>query len=203
MDMTPYQQSLLDFYRSHVELAGAPTVHSVTFPPFRGLPPFETTLLRGMLRMEAGEPPLWLHASLGDSARELGTAIGHEHQFIGIYESDAVELLRLVASARHFDAVVETLDHGHTCPLDDREDSALRGRGYSHVLLLGVDIYGSMIAALEGARTADVRGVPTRFLAALPITESDMRVKKEHGPAALLQSWGEQGRDPFTIRPSS
>jgi hypothetical protein len=202
LDLSSYQQSLLDFYRLHIEVE-APTVHAVTFPPAGGLPPFETTLLRAMLHMEAGEPPLWLFASLGDTARELGAGTGHEHQFVGIYESDAVDLVRLVASARHFDALVEPLDHGHTCPLDDRQDTPLRRRGYIHVLLLGVDIYGGMIATLGGARDAEVAQVPTRFLAALPLTESDLRLKKEEGAPAVLLSWEEQGRDPFTILSAS
>jgi hypothetical protein len=199
MELTPYQEALLDLYRSRIEFAAAPTIHPVSFPPVSGLPPFETTLLRGELAMEAGEPPLWLYASLGDSARELGASVGHEHQFVGIYESDAVELMRLVAAARHFDMLVEPLDHGHTCPLDAREDSDLRRRGYSHVLLLGIDLYGSMIRTLETAGNADVRGVPTRFLAALPLTEPDMRLKKERGPGAVLEEWAAVGRDPFTV----
>jgi hypothetical protein len=198
--VSPYQRALLDFYRSRIELVGEPTVHPITFPPSETLPPFETTLVRGLLAMEAGEPPLWFYASLGDAACELGASVGHEHQFIGIDESDAVELMGLVAAARHFDMLVEPLDHGHTCPLDAREDSNMRRRGYSHVLVLGADVYGSMIGALEKAREAEIRGVPTRVLAALPMSESDMRIKRERGPAAVLSEWAAQGRDAFAVR---
>jgi hypothetical protein len=103
MDTTEYQRALLSFYTSHIELAAAPMLH---------------------------EPPLFVHATVADSSRELGTSVTHEHQFIGIYESDAEDLSGLVAATRHFDATTARLDHGHTCPLDENDDSALRRRGY-------------------------------------------------------------------------
>jgi len=201
MDTTDYQRALLSFYESHIEFGAAPVLHPVAFHARDAFPPFETVVLRAPLAMDPGQPPLFLHATVADSSRELGTSTGHEHQFVGIYETDADELLRLVAAARHFDATVAPLDHGHTCPLEERDDSALRRRGYTHVLLLGVDVFGSMIASLEDARDAMVDATPTRFLAAVPVTQEDMRVKLESGIGSVLHSWERQGRDPFTVLP--
>jgi hypothetical protein len=201
MDTTEYQRALLSFYTSRIELATPPMLHPVRFRPGDGIAAFETLVLRAPLAMERGQPSLFLHATLADSRRELGASTRHEHQFVGIYESDAEDLSGLVAAARHFDATSAPLDHGHTCPLEEDDDSALRRRGYSHVSLVGVDVFGSMIASLNDARDAMVGATPTRFLAVLPLTRADWKLKIESGTEALLHAWEAQGRDVFTVRP--
>jgi len=203
MDTTEYQQALLSFYTSHIELAASPMLHAVRFPARGAIAQFETLILRAPLAMEADQLPLFVHATVADSSRELGTSAPHEHQFIGIYESDAEDLSGLVAATRQFDATTARLDHGHTCPLDGNDDSALRRRGYTHLLVLGVDVFGSMIASLHDARDAVVGAIPTRFLAVLPLTQADMALKIESGVESLLHAWEGQGRDVFTVFPGT
>jgi hypothetical protein len=142
---------------------------------------------------------LWFFGTLGDSLAELGAAVGHEHNFVGIYECGSDEFPAFVAACRHFDLTHETLDVDHTFPL--QTGSQLDARGYTHGLVLSADLYSGVIPAFVGSTDVNVLGCPTRILVVLPLTRGEWCLKLAHGTAALLDAWLSANRDPFVVLP--
>jgi hypothetical protein len=141
----------------------------------------------------AGESSLWAIASLGTGRIVQDTPEPHEHQFVGIYDSESLELCEFIAALYHFDLRVEAVGDGHTVPLG--KGSNLRGAGFSAGLVLRGEYYAPFaepIPHLEGVRTS--------LLSVMIITEGEVRFKKDHGLPALLQRWKQEGRDRFTVR---
>ncbi len=114
-----------------------------------------------------------------------------EHHFIGIFDSAETSLLELVAAALHFDRFVERLDYGHSFPLGPH--STLRQRGYRGALVLEKGLYSFF-------DECTARLPPqTSVFAVLPITETDLELKRREGLDALLAAWDAEKRDPLRI----
>jgi hypothetical protein len=133
---------------------------------------------------------LWCMATLGDQGHGPRE---HEHQFVSIFDTAALDAVEWVCSAYHYDRYVERVGHGHTFPLASA--GRMRRYGYSAALVLGGDFYQHFATDL-----GKVSGIATTLFAVLPLTESESTLKRDRGLQALLASWEEAGHDALRFR---
>lgn len=133
---------------------------------------------------------LWFVGSLGHRGGSYDPELDHDHQFIGIYDSDELLLPELVASAYHYDHFVERLDYGHTFPLGPK--SGLRVRGYTAAVILHGGLYEAFGSDHDRPLVA---GVPTQLFAIVPLDQEELMQKRADGLDALLQRWDLSKKD--------
>ncbi len=143
-----------------------------------------------------GGDRVYFYGSLGDSLPEEGAPRDHEHEFIGIYDARDLDLARLMAFARAHHALAAPLDAHHSFLLD--EDSGLRGRGYTNVLVTRADLY----APFSAKNDLSLDGTGIRLLGLVPLTPSEWKLKVDLGIDALLDSFEQSGRDMLALLPS-
>ncbi len=186
-----YQRDLVAFYLTSLRFKGDTELLDFAFGQGEPERAAMVKIARMCLRCEDGSK-LWFAGTLGRVGSSYLIGQDHEHQFIGIFDSDDLALAELIASAYHYDHFVEPLDYGHTFPLPKK--SSLRGEGYSSVIVLD----GALYRHFETDQ-ALVAGIPTKVFSVVPMSASELKLKKEGGVDALLESWDTERRDILRI----
>jgi hypothetical protein len=181
-----YQSDLLRYYLTALDYQGDTEV--MDFALGLGEPAKEATIrvVRMSLPIEQSSG-LWFVGSLGAAGTLYEAVSGHEHQFVGLYDSADRALLELVASVYHYHRFAERLDYGHTVPLGQ---GGVRRLGYSGALIL----HSGVCKPLREEQI-QVAGIPTRLLSVVPITQAELELKRDHGLDMLFDSWDRADKD--------
>lgn len=181
--LSEYQAALLDFYMGCLNYDGDASLCDLPFGGGESADAATIKVARLELPCDDGST-LFLSASLGpnDAPPE------RPHQFLGIYDSEAMALSELVAAACHYDGFVATLADGHTFPLGPR--SHLRAGGYAGGLVLPAATY----RYFQTERPL-LAGIGTTVFAVLPIAAAELIRIRENGLEALLEQWDAARKD--------
>jgi hypothetical protein len=158
------------------ELAGAP------------LQRHQLLVLEVRLPTTDGGGDLYFYGTLGNAEEEFGRTSNHEHEFVMIGETADPELPRTVAVARLHHYMAEALGDDHTFQLAD--DSPLRARGYTHVLVVRADLF----LPFRNHNETKIAGRPVRVHALVLLSEDERNLKVSKGVNALFDDFRARGR---------
>ena len=191
-DPNGYQVALARLYQSRLKSTESAALFDFSFALDKPQLAATVKIARMPLSL-ADNSPLWAVGSLGTARIVPTEPLGpHEHQFVGIYDSDSLELCEFVAACYHFDLRVEPLGDGHTVPLG--KTSGLRAAGFSAGLLLRGDYYAPFADPMP--RLDDVS---TSLFAVVLVTAEEVEFKKQRGVSSLLRKWRRERRDVFRV----
>ena len=187
-EFTEYEKAVVGLYLRRLKYEKDVTLNELTFAEGHPLLQLTVKVVRLPSNTESGET-LWFSGTVGSGSLK---ANGHEHQFVGIYDSDSFELTELVASAYHYSRAVSELDYGHTFPLSER--MTLSRCGYAAALVLDPGLY----RPFEGLRLEGL-GITTSFFSIVPIRAEELKLKHEKGLLALMDVWDQEKRDILAV----
>jgi hypothetical protein len=191
-DLSGYQLALARLYQARLKSRESAALFDFSFAHDKPQLAATVKIARLPLILADGSP-LWAVGSLGTVRIAPSEPAGlHEHQFVGIYDSDSLELCEFVAACYHFDLRVEPLDDGHTVPLG--KASGLRTAGFSAGLLLRGDYYAPFAEPIPR-----LEGVSTSLFSVVLVTTEEVEFKKQRGLTSLLKKWRRERRDVFRV----
>jgi len=192
-DLSSYQLALARMYQARLKSRESAALFDFSFALDKPQLAATVKIARMPLVLADGSP-LWGVGSLGTAriAPSGEPRDPHEHQFVGIYDSDSLELCEFIAACYHFDLRVEPLGDGHTVPLG--KAYSLRAAGFSAGLLLRGDYYAPFADPIPR-----LENVNSSLLSVVLVTTEEVEFKKRRGVSSLLKKWRRERRDVFRI----
>ena len=190
-DLSRYQAGLLAFYSERLKQELAVSLFDFTYAAGDVERERVVKVARFPLVL-SDNSLLWMNCTLGEGRSQNQERREHEHQFVGLYDSDSLALGELVGSLYHFDATISTLADTHTVPIGGA--SMLHGLGYTASLILRGSYYVPF-----GVPVPRLGDTVTSLFAVQLITDSELAVKKTKGTGELLQKWRADKRDRFHV----
>jgi len=187
-----HEKALLGFYFLRLRYEGKAELLDFSFASDDPKRAGKVKVARFHLPCDSGDS-VWFTGTLGIEAPPSENRSSHHHQFVGIYDTNSLELSELVAAALHYDRTIAGLDYGHTFPLAPM--SSLRLWGYSTALVLDAGLYEFF---RDGE--AEIAGVSTSFFSIVPIETQDLTLKQAGGLGALLEAWDRRRYDILKVK---
>jgi hypothetical protein len=195
--LTTRQRSVLRFYldvlakSSNVELYRSTWRGAVEGQQYA---PRDHAIARIELPVKKGLP-VQFYGTLGDMEAEGQSTASHEHQFMSLVDTVTEDVVAMLSHARAHHTSLAALDSDSSFLLD--EDSPMRARGYTNVLVARADLFGPF----QNRNSVVIDGWPMTLLSLLPLEPQEWQVKVERGTDALFDLFRATGRDLLSLKP--